>query len=371
MGSSGKRILNTKTIVPDRAASKIFLGEYSGFQRYDSPKYMFATNVEEHMRNAFWNPNEVSMTKDSQSFYDLPEFIQEVMIRIWLFQTVMDSAQNSGLEEVLASITTNPEFEAMFKTQGYFELIHSLSYSHILRGIFPDSTKIFDQIEAYDEIKSRVDKEIESYYQVSTLNEIEDETEKKKAILELLIRVFALEGVKFYVSFLVTYVINNNYGNKIQGATRIIKLINFDEDLHTRAISGTLNILKRNPEEGFAELINSEWYNNKVIEIFTEVYQDEMDWADYLLSFGNIPTLTKAVVSSFMKYYTDFRVTALGVKAIYNEPKSDIVTWFEVYKNIDKDNTAQQEAEATNYSIGILKDDLADETITWSWATHV
>ncbi|MCK5835179.1 MAG: ribonucleotide-diphosphate reductase subunit beta [Lentisphaeria bacterium] len=367
MGSSTNRILNTKKMVADVEKSKIFLGEYSGFQRYDSPKYSFATNIEEHMRNAFWNPNEVSMTKDSQSFFDLPEFIQEVMIRIWLFQTVMDSAQNSGLEEVLASITTNPEFEAMFKTQGYFELIHSLSYSHILRGIFPDSTKIFDQIEDYDEIKHRVDKEIEGYYKVSQLDQIEDETEKKKAILELLIRIFALEGVKFYVSFLVTYVINNNYGNKIQGSTRIIKLINFDEDLHTRVISGTLNILKRNPEEGFADLINSDWYQDKVKEIFVEVFEDEMEWADYLLSFGNIPTLTKKVVSDFMQYYIDFRVVALGCPKIYNRKKSDTVTWFDMYKDIDKDNTAQQEAEATNYSIGILKDDLGEEEYKGSW----
>ncbi len=366
MGSSSSRILNTKKIVPDRGKSKIFLGEYSGFQRYDAPKYNFAKNIEEHMRNAFWNPNEVSMTKDSQSFYDLPEFIQEVMIRIWLFQTVMDSAQNSGLEEVLASITTNPEFEAMFKTQGYFELIHSLSYSHILRGIFPDSTVIFDKIEAYDEIKRRVDKEIESYHKVANLDGL-DELEKKKAIVELLIRIFALEGVKFYVSFLVTYVINNNYGNKIQGATRIIKLINFDEDLHTRVISGTLNILKKNPEEGFADLINSDWYNDKVEEIFKEVFNDEMDWADYLLSFGNIPTLTKKVVGDFMKYYTDIRVSALGCKKIFNIEKSDIVTWFDMYKDIDKDNTAQQEAEATNYSIGILKNDLVDGEFKGSW----
>lgn len=367
MGSSTKRILNTKQIVPDRGSSKIFLGEYSGFQRYDAPKYNFAKNIEERMRNAFWNPNEVSMTKDSQSFGDLPEFIQEVMIRIWLFQTLMDSAQNSGLEEVLASITTNPEFEAMFKTQGYFELIHSLSYSHILRGIFPDSTVIFDQIEDYTEIKHRVDKEIEGYYKVANLESLQSEEEKKKAIIELLIRVFALEGVKFYVSFLVTYVINNNYSNKIQGSTRIIKLINFDEDLHTRAISGTLNILKKNPEEGFADLINSDWYEEKVREIFTEVFEDEMEWADYLLSFGNIPTLTKNVIGSFMKYYTDVRVTALGCKKIFNEKKSDIVTWFDMYKDIDKDNTAQQEAEATNYSIGILKNDLDDGVFKGSW----
>jgi hypothetical protein len=40
--------------------------------------------------------------------------------------------------------------------------------------------------------------------------------------------------------------------------------------------------------------------------------------------------------------------------------KSDVESWFESYKDINKDNTAQQEAEATNYNIGILQDDLPE-----------
>ena len=358
MGSSHDKILDINNLVPDISNNKIFLGEYSGFQRYDSPRYQFAVDVEEKMRNAFWNPNEISMLADSQSFFEMPEFIQEVMIRIWLFQTIMDSAQNSGMEEVLASITTNPECEAMFKTHGYFELIHSLSYSHLIRGIFTDSKQIFDQISEYDEIKHRIDKEIEGYHTLSNLDLIESEEDKKKAILEMLIRIYALEGIKFYVSFLVTYIINNNYNNKIQGATRIIKLINFDEDLHTGVIRGVLRILKTEEREGFSDLINSDWYTEMVNDIFTEVLEDEMEWTKYLLSFGDIPTLTPAVVESFLKYFIDLRVNGLGLPKIYNEKKSDIVTWFDVYKDIDKDNTAQQEAEATNYSIGILRNDI-------------
>lgn len=406
MGSSCEAILNTGNLVPEKSKEKIFFGEYSGFQRYDNPTYKFAVNMEEKQRNAFWNPNEISMTNDAQKFFELPEFIQEVMIRIWLFQTLMDSAQNSGLEEIIASLCTNPEFEAMFKTQGYFELIHSLSYSHILRGIFADATVIFNRISDFPEIQRRVNKEIELYKKVKSLSgiaervalrdsikaeikkyieennvtdikelkriddisnivvrhiavpEVFDSEENKKLILELLISILALEGVKFYVSFLVTYVVNNSYNNKIQGASRIIKLINFDEDLHTSMVAGTINILKKNPIEGFAEIIRSKWFDEKVAEIFGEVLTDELDFADYLLSLGDIPTLTKPVIERFMKYYIDLRVTSIGCPKMYNQEKTDVVQWFESYKDINKDNTAQQEAEGTAYSIGILVNDL-------------
>ena len=368
MGSSVEKLLDLDNLVPKRDISrrevayieenKMFLGQYSGFQRYDSPRYEFAVKLEEKMRNAFWNPNEISLVKDSQSYYEMPEFIQSVMKQIWLFQTLMDSAQNSGMEEIMANITTNPECEAMFKTHGYFELIHSLSYSHILRGIFPDSSSVFDDIKNSDEIKHRVDSEIDGYHRLSKLNEMTDEVEKRKLILEMLVRIYALEGVKFYVSFLVTYVINNNYGNRIQGSTRIIKLINFDEDLHTAVMSSVLNTLRSEQREGFTDLIDSEWFSTMVTDVFTQVYEDEMGWADHLLSYGDIPTLTPGVVSSFLKYYIDNRIGAIGVNKIYNEPKSDVVVWFNQYKDLDLDNTAQQEAEATNYSIGILQDDI-------------
>ncbi len=360
MGSSCDAILCTRNLVPKNAKERIFFGEYSGFQRYDKPKYNFAVAMEEKQRNAFWNPKEISMANDALKFFELPEFIQTVMIRIWLFQTLMDSAQNSGLEEILASLCTNPEFEAMFKTQGYFELIHSLSYSHILRGIFADASVIFDQIGNYPEIQKRVDKEIELYTRVKNIDDLESEEEKKKLVLELLVGILALEGVKFYVSFLATYVINNNYNNKIQGATRIIKLINFDEDLHTSMVSGTIQILRKTDIEGFSHLIKSQWFDDMAVKHFKSVLEDELEWAEYLLSFGDIPTLTIRVIEDFMKYYVDLRLQSIGVPKAYNQEKTDVVTWFDNYKDMNKDNAALQESDLAVYSIGIMNNDIPE-----------
>jgi len=355
-----KKIIDTRNLVLERDKEKIFFGEYSGFQRYDSPRYKFAVIQEEKQRNAFWNPNEISMTNDAQKFFDMPEFAQEVMIRIWLFQTLMDSGQNKGIEEILASLSTNPEFEAMFKTWGYFELIHSLSYSHLLRGIFADSSIIFDKIKDYPEIQKRIDKEIDLYTRVKNIDSLNTLDDKKKLILELLVSIFALEGIKFYVSFLVTYVINNAYGNKIQGATRIIKLINFDEDVHTSMGAGLLNILKKEPIEGFKEIMESKWYKDMVISTFKGVYEDELEWAKYLLSIGDVPTLTEQVMEKFLKYYVDLRLSQLSVEKIYNQEKTDVVQWFENYKDMNKDNIAQQESDMAIYSIGIMKNDIPD-----------
>jgi len=364
-------ILNTNNLVPEKSKEKIFFGEYSGFQRYDNPTYSFAVDIEERQRNAFWNPNEISMSTDAQKFFELPEFIQEIMIRIWLFQTLMDSGQNKGLEEVIAELCTNPEFEAMFKTWGYFELIHSLSYSHLLRGIFSDASVIFDRIKDYPEIQKRIDKEVELYSRVKRINELETLEEKKKLVLELLVNIFALEGIKFYISFLVTYIINNAYNNKITGATRIIKLINFDEDLHTTMGNGTINILKKESTEGFKEIMESQWYKDMVKSTLMKVYEDEKSWATYLRSIGNIPGLTEKVVDQFLMYYVDMRSVQIGEEKIFNQEKTDVVQWFENYKDLNKDNAALQESDLAVYSIGIMKNDVPDGIIEFDFKAKV
>lgn len=354
-----ERIIDTKQLVTNKSKELIFFGEYSGFQRYDNPTYTFAVQLEERQRNAFWNPSEITLTTDAQKYWELPEHIQEVLIRVWLFQTLMDSGQNKGLEEVLAGLTTNSEIEAMFKTWGYFELIHSLSYSHLIRGIFADSSAVFDRIDDFPEILKRIDGEIDLYSRVKLLENSDTPIEdQKKLILELLVNVVALEGIKFYVAFLVTYIVNNAYNSKVPGAARIMKLINFDEDLHTSMGSNLLSTLKREKSEGFSEIMASEWYPEMIQRVFKKTYEDEMEFARYLLSIGDIPTLTEPVLDAFVKYYIDLRLTQLQQPKIYNQEKSDVVSWFESYKNLNLDNSALQESDSAVYSVGILRDDL-------------
>jgi len=361
------KIVCADVLVPKNEI-KIFLGDYNGFQRYDFYKYGFAKNIERKMRGAFWTPEEISLVTDRLKFRDLPEFVQTILTKNLLFQTLMDSGQNRGLDQVLADIATSPEWEAVFKTQGYFELIHSLSYSHIVREVFSDrATELFDGIADDQEIIHRIDKEIETYTLVDHLDDIDDEIEKKKLLLELFVRIYALEGLKFYVSFLVTYTINNSYQNAIQGITRIIKLINFDEDMHVTVFAGLLGILLKNPDEGFSELMKSDWYTNMVHDIFTSVVEDEIVWGEYLLSFGNVPTLTTSVIEQFVKYYADNRLARIKMDPIYNAQTFDVVDWFEHYKNPNLDNVAQQESEAIAYNIGTLQNDLEEEQLTFDW----
>ena len=347
---------------------KIFLGEYNGFQRYDVYKHPFAKIIERSMRQAFWTPEEISMITDRENFKELPDHIKEVIINNLLFQTFMDSVQNRGLDSCMSAVVTSSEWEAVFKSQAYFELIHSLSYSHILREMFPsNATEIFDRIYKIPQIKNRTDKEIEAYSLIQAYVEGKvklSNEEFKKKVLILLVHIFFLEGLKFYISFMVTYMINNAYQDAIPGVTKIIKLINFDEDMHVAVVGGLINILKKIPEEGFTHLFKEKWFEEETYKIVEFIVEDELKWGDYLLSFGPIPSLTKEVFRNFMEYYANDRLRRIGLEPLYKDcKKSDIVDWFNTYKDINKDNTAQQEATALNYNIGTMEMDYGDKDL--------
>lgn len=363
-----KKLLDLNMFVKPKDI-RIFLGKYNGFQRYDIIKYPFAKQIENNMRQAFWTPEEISLISDRENFKDLPDGIKEVVVSNLLFQTLMDSSQNRGLDSIMAELVSSSEWEAAFKTQAFFELIHSLSYSHIIREVFSsDATEIFDRIYKIDEIKHRTDKEIEIYslmkeYLSGEHVDWSEETVRKN-ILKLLVHIYFLEGLKFYVSFMVTYVVNYNYNDAIAGITKIIKLINFDEDMHVAVVGGLIRILMSNEEEGFTQYFKSDWFKNEVNLIVDGIVNDELKWAEYLLSFGLIKSLTMEVFNKFMKYYANNRLEKINLPPLYkNIEKDDMVTWFDMYKDINKDNTAQQESTALNYNIGNMSIDYDDNDL--------
>lgn len=363
-----KKLLDLNMFVKPKDI-RIFLGKYNGFQRYDIIKYPFAKQIENNMRQAFWTPEEISLISDRENFKDLPDGIKEVVVSNLLFQTLMDSSQNRGLDSIMAELVSSSEWEAAFKTQAFFELIHSLSYSHIIREVFSsDATEIFDRIYKIDEIKHRTDKEIEIYslmkeYLSGEHVDWSEETVRKN-ILKLLVHIYFLEGLKFYVSFMVTYVVNYNYNDAIAGITKIIKLINFDEDMHVAVVGGLIRILMSNEEEGFTQYFKFDWFKNEVNLIVDGIVNDELKWAEYLLSFGPIKSLTMEVFNKFMKYYANNRLEKINLPPLYkNIEKDDMVTWFDMYKDINKDNTAQQESTALNYNIGNMSIDYDDNDL--------
>jgi len=237
----GMKVFNIKKAVVPLKEQRLFLGEYSGFQRYDTYRYNKLKRIEETMRNNFWNPEEISLNDDAIKFNELDNNIKECFTQNLLYQTTMDSVQTRGLQAALLKVVSMPELEMCFNTQAYFEQIHSSAYSHIVRSLFPDGTAIFDKIDQIPAIKNRMKDE--------------------------------------------------------ERTSRIIKMIQFDENLHVTLFRTLFDILRKHEREGFVDYFDVNVFNN----IFNKVRNEELQWGNYLLSVYDIPGLSKKGISEFMK----------------------------------------------------------------------
>lgn len=341
------KVVDPNNLSVDWNKIRIFGGEYGGFQRMDVRRYPELYKLYELQRGAFWVPEEIPLQKDRVSFPSMPEHHQEGFRVNLSFQTLADSVQSRGIEQILAERCTDPSVEPLFHTWAYFEIIHSVSYSHIVREMFPGSeaTKFFDSINNYPEVIHRFDKELLEY------------NAPEPNIPELLLRVLALEALKFMVSFLVTYSLNEHNDNAIPGTTRIIRLINNDENIHVSISAHLLRIGQKNPEE-LASGSSAHW-EKRAHQIFEETIEAEMAWYDYMQNWVyDITRLNRNDVLEFMRYRADVALKLSGFSSIYNVEKNDLTRWFQTYSSINMQATALQESEGLAYQVGGLVNDL-------------
>ena len=243
---------------------------------------------------------------------------------------------------------------------------NSLSYSSGITQAFGENgSEILDIVYDDEILKKRVETEQKIAYrfikEVYPLKEPNDNA--KKIILELLYRTLLLEGVKFPFSFFVTWNINLQYNNAIQGFSHLLQLIAWDEmTVHTATGVNLINILRKEKDQGFSHLFENGWFSKMVKEVTKEVIDLEMMWIDYLLQEGDIPGFNKEIGEYFVKYWANKRLKEVKEEPLYKgfEKENDIIQWFNNYRNLNNKKVSLQEADNTNYMKGVLKNDILD-----------
>jgi len=340
--------------------NKLFFGDYGNFGRLDKINYEVFKNLAEASEANTWFMNEISYAKDKDSWDNLSDKAKRMFKLNILYQMAMD-ALVPDIFSILSNFVTDTWLSYVYSRISTEEKIHNLSYSSGLTQVFgSEATNIIDSIYTDDMIKRRTDDErkiAEKFISKVYETYIQDD-EAKKIILELLFRTYLLEGVKFPFSFFTTWIINKVYNNSIQGFSQALKLIAWDEmTFHTVAGKNLINILRRDKEQGFSHLFDS-WFNEEAVKIAKETANLEIEWAKYLLKDGEIPEFNLKIATHFIKYYTDKRLKDIKLSVLYNEKSSDIINWYDEYRNLNNNHVALQEAETTNYQKGKLKNDL-------------
>jgi ribonucleoside-diphosphate reductase beta chain len=329
-------------------------------QRFEEVKYPKIQNFETTARGFFWVPEEVSLTKDSQDFKDSSDAVKHIFTSNLLRQTALDSLQGRGPTQVFTPVCSLPEVESLCLNWGFFETnIHSRSYSHIIRNIYQVPKEVFNSIHHTDEIISMASNIGDYYDKLHLLNcraelgEQISEEEHIKAIWLALNASYALEALRFMVSFATSLAMVEN--KIFIGNGNIISLILQDELLHKGWTAYLINQVVKE-DERFQKA--KEECEQEVYQMYLDVIREEKEWADYLFQKGPVIGLNANILKDFVDYTAKESLKDIGLKYTESAPKTTPIPWFNKHSDTSTKQTALQENESTNYVIGVMGENL-------------
>ena len=371
----GMTVFNTNKV--DTTKQKMFFGAPLGVQRYDQFKYPVFDKLTQTQLGYFWRPEEVSLQKDRADYQTLRPEQKHIFTANLKYQILLDSVQGRGPGMAFAPFCSLPELEGAMNIWQTMEMIHSRSYTYIIKNVYPDPTEVLDTIVDDDRILERAKSVTAAYDEFlqaaqewgagnmwehaleqcdSALWELK---ELKRKLYRAVVNVYILEGIRFYVSFACSFAFGEL--KMMEGNAKIIGLIARDESQH---MTITQNIIKKWLEGDDPEMreIAKEEEDN-VIEMFKQCVEEEKNWAEYLFKDGSMIGLNDKLLSKYVEWVANRRMKSIGLKPVFDVPASNNpLPWTEHWLNSKSMQVAPQETEVESYVIGGIKQDVSEST---------
>ena len=363
----------------DTKKQPMFFGKPLGVQRYDEYKYPIFERLTKTQLGYFWRPEEVSLQKDFGDFKDLRPEQKHIFTSNLKYQIMLDSVQGRAPSMAFLPYCSLPELEACMECWSFMEMIHSRSYTYIIKNVYPDVGEVFDTILSDPNILQRAASVTESYdnfinaaHEWDTGNLWKDDRKgsflasyEMKHLKRLLYRAIAnvniLEGIRFYVSFACSFAFGEL--KLMEGSAKIISLIARDENQHLVITQNILNKWSNGDDPEFAEIAREEEAN--VIEMFKKCVNEEKAWANYLFNKGTMIGLNEKLLHNYVEWIANRRMKAIGIKPIYDIPaKNNPLPWTAHWISSKGLQVAPQETEVESYVVGGIKQDVKKDTFS-------
>ena len=355
----------------------MFFGQPLGVQRYDEYKYPVFDRLTQQQLGYFWRPEEVSLQKDRSDYQTLSPEQKHIFTSNLKYQIMLDSVQGRGPGMAFIPYCSLPELEACMTVWEFMEMIHSRSYTYIIKNVYSDPGDVFDTILDDENVMERASSVTESYddfinhaheYDAGTMWDLArqghttgqyDRRELKRKLYRAIANVNILEGIRFYVSFACSFAFGEN--KLMEGSAKILSLIARDESQH---LVITQNILKNwaNGDDPEMEEIAKE-EKGYVTEMFKRTVNEEKMWANYLFKEGSMIGLNDRLLHNYVEWIANKRMKAIGIDPIYDIPaRNNPLPWTQHWLTSRGLQNAPQETEIESYVVGGIKQDIKANT---------
>ena len=371
----GMTVFNTTQL--DSTKQQMFFGPPLGVQRYDKFKYPVFDRLTQTQLGYFWRPEEISLQKDRADYQTLNDAQKHIFTSNLKYQILLDSVQGRGPGMAFMPYCSLPELEAAMNIWQTMEMIHSRSYTHIIKNVYADPSEVFDKILEDEKILSRAksvtaayDEFIQAAQVYGTGNMWKNDFHEsptaqwelhdiKRKLYRAVANVYILEGIRFYVSFACSFAFGEL--KLLEGSAKIIGLIARDESQHMTITQNILNKWRDGDDPEMVEIAKQEEEN--VYQMFRDCVEEEKSWAEYLFKDGSIIGLNDKLLQKYVEWTANRRLKSIGMKAIFDTPISNNpLPWTAHWLSSKGMQVAPQETEVESYLIGSIKQDVKKDT---------
>jgi ribonucleotide reductase beta subunit family protein with ferritin-like domain len=371
----GMTVFNTEQV--NTKKQPMFFGKPLGIQRYDSYKYPVFDKLTTQQLGYFWRPEEVSLQKDRGDYQTLRPEQKHIYTSNLKYQIMLDSIQGRGPGMAFIPYCSLPELEACMEVWGFMEMIHSRSYTYIIKNIYSDPSEVFDKIVTDERILERAKSVTESYddfiqssqqygasdtwvhnlegvsYAKETLNDV------KRKLYRAVANVNILEGIRFYVSFACSFAFGEL--KLMEGSAKIISLIARDENQHLAITQNILNKWRDGDDPEMKQIMREE--EEWTYKMFDRAVNEEKRWADYLFKDGSMIGLNDKLLQQYVEWIANRRLKAIGLKPQYDiSANNNPLPWTQHWISSKGLQVAPQETEVESYVVGGIKQDVTKNT---------
>ena len=373
----GMTVFNTEEV--NTKKQPMFFGKPLGIQRYDSYKYPAFENLTKSQLGYFWRPEEVSLQKDRGDYQSLRSEQKHIYTSNLKYQIMLDSVQGRAPGMAFLPYCSLPELESCMEVWGFMEMIHSRSYTYIIKNVYADPSDVFDTIIKDEKILERAKSVTESYD--TFINDAQSwgqgcmwtETGRgspsaawtlkdlKRQLYRAVANVNILEGIRFYVSFACSFAFGEL--KLMEGSAKIISLIARDENQHLALTQNILNNWKKGDDPEMMEIMKEE--EEWTYKMFDRAVNEEKRWAEYLFEQGTMIGLNDKLLQNYVEWIANKRLRSIGLKPVYDIPlKNNPLPWTEHWISSKGLQVAPQETEVESYVVGGIKQDVKKDTFS-------
>lgn len=371
----GMTVFNTEEI--DTKKQKMFFGAPLGIQRYDEYKYPIFEKLTQQQLSFFWRPEEINLQKDRADYQTLRPEQKHIYTSNLKYQIMLDSVQGRGTSIAFLPYCSIPELESCIEAWGFMEMIHSRSYTYIIKNVYANPSELFDTIIQDERILDRAKSITDSYddyiqhaqqYSSSNLWQFNNEGvdlgknelyEIKRKLYRAIMTVNILEGIRFYVSFACSFAFGEL--KLMEGSAKIISLISRDEAVHLNITQNILSKWKSGDDPDMIKIAKEE--EQWTYDAFKNAVNQEKKWAEYIFKDGSLIGLNATLLSQYIEWISNRRMKAIGLKPLYDVPaNNNPLPWIDNWISSKGVQVAPQEVQITSYLVGGINQDIKPDS---------